>query len=84
MKHRSARNEPERSWNAREFNDAYLSKGLSRFTNRLRHFVASHWNYARDGTVYLRSLDKFPNKLLNSFLEGKYAVQLMNGFLNGI
>ena len=76
----SVRKEPERIWNAGELKDAYLSKGgtdsnISCITNRLRHFVASHWNYARDGTVYLRSLEKLPNTLLNSFLEGKHVVQ---------
>ena len=28
-------------------------------------FTASHWNYARDGTVYLRYLEKLYNTLLN-------------------
>ena len=41
---RIVRNGPEQIWNARELHDAYLSKGgtdsnLSRFTNRLRHFL---------------------------------------------
>ena len=36
-------------------------------------FAVSHWNYARDGTAYLRLLEKYPNTLLNLFLDGKHV-----------
>ena len=46
--------------------------------------MASHWNYVRNGTVYVRCLEKLPNTLLNWFLEGKNVVHLPDGLWNGI
>ena len=47
-------------------------------------FAASHWNYARDGLVYIRSMERLPNSVLTPFLEGKHVVYLAEGLWNGI
>ena len=47
-------------------------------------FAAGHWNYARDGIVYLRSLERLPNTVLKPFLEGNHVVRLADGYWNGI
>ena len=47
-------------------------------------FAASHWNYARDAFVYVRTLERLPNTVLTQFLEGQHVVHLQDGFWNGI
>ena len=32
-------------------------------------FADGHWNYARDGIVYLYSMERMPDKLLNKFMD---------------
>ena len=39
-------------------------------------FAAGHWNYARDGTAYLRMMESLPKDLLESFLQGEHVVHL--------
>ena len=46
-------------------------------------FAVSHWNYARDGTAYLRLLEKYPNTLLNLFLDGKHVFIEQMGYGTG-
>ena len=48
------------------------------------YFAAGHWNYARDSIVYLRTMEKLPNSLLDKFMYGKHAVHLKDRLFNGI
>ena len=34
-------------------------------------FAAGHWNYARDGVVYLRMMESLPVSLMNKFMKGE-------------
>ena len=46
-------------------------------------FAASHWNYARDGLVYLRSIERLPNTDLTPFSEGQHVVRrLMEWYMD--
>ena len=45
-------------------------------------FAAGHWNYARDGIVYLRSMEKMPDNLLNKFMNGEHVIQIKGGFFS--
>ena len=47
-------------------------------------FAAGHWNYARDGTVYIRMMENLPDSVLNKFMKGQHVVHLQDGFWNGI
>ena len=47
-------------------------------------FAASHWNYARDSIVYLRTMKNLPNSLYDKFMRGEHIVRLQNGDFNGI
>ena len=47
-------------------------------------FAAGHWNYARDGIVYLRSMQRMPTELLKQFMKGEHVVRLKEGRFNGI
>ena len=47
-------------------------------------FAAGHWNYARDGIVYLRSMQRMPTKLLGKFMKGEHVIRLRDGSFNGI
>ena len=42
-------------------------------------FTTGHWNYARDSIVYLRTMKKLPNSLLDKFMNGEHVVHLKNG-----
>ena len=45
---------------------------------------AGVWNYARDSTVYMRTMEKLPDCLINTFLNGEHLVHLKEGLSNGI
>ena len=47
-------------------------------------FAAGHVNYARYGIVYLRSMEKLPNKVFNLFLNGEHVARHNEGLWNGI
>ena len=47
-------------------------------------FAASHWNYARDGVTYMRTMERLPNSVLELFMKGEHVVHLRKGFWNGI
>ena len=47
-------------------------------------FTAGHWNYARDGTAYLRMMEKLPNAFVDPFMRGEHVVYLQEGWWNGI
>ena len=47
-------------------------------------FAAVHCNYARDGIIYLRSMEKMPNTLLKRFMNGEHVIRLKDGLFNGI
>ena len=56
-------------------------------------FAAGHWNYARDSLVYIRSMEKLPNDLMNKLMKekhvmeghgGQHAVHIKDGIFNGI
>ena len=47
-------------------------------------FAAGHWNYARDGIVYLMSMEKLPGSLMTRFLDGEHVVRVKDGLFNGI
>ena len=47
-------------------------------------FAASHWNYARDSIVYLRTMENLPNSLYDKFMRGEHIVRLRDGDFNGI
>ena len=47
-------------------------------------FAAGHWNYARDGTVYIRMMENLPDSVLNKFMKGQHVVHLQHGIWNGI
>ena len=47
-------------------------------------FATGHWNYACDGIVYLRSMEKMPSKLLQKFINGEHVIRLKDGLFNGI
>ena len=48
------------------------------------YFAAGHWNYARDSIVYLRTMEKLPNSLLDKFMYGEHVVHLKDRLFNGI
>ena len=50
----------------------------------LPDFIASHWNYALDKTVYLRSLEKLPDTLSTPFLKEENGIRLQDSLPNGI
>ena len=37
-------------------------------------FAAGHWNYARYGLYYLRSMERLPDEVLEKFLRGKHVM----------
>ena len=47
-------------------------------------FAAGHWNYARDDTVYIRTMEKLPDSLMNKFMKKQHVVHLQEGVFNGI
>lgn len=47
-------------------------------------FAAGHWNYARDGIVYLYSMEKMPHNLLKKFMDGEHIIRIKEGLFNGI
>ena len=47
-------------------------------------FEAVHCNYARDGIIYLRSMEKMPNTLLKKFMNGEHVILLKDGLFKGI
>lgn len=47
-------------------------------------FAAGHWNYARDGVVYLRMMESLPSSLVNKFMQGEHIVHLKDGYFNGL
>ena len=47
-------------------------------------FAAGHWNYARDSTVYMRTMEKLPSYLVQRFMKGEHVVRIQNGFFNAI
>ena len=47
-------------------------------------FAAGHWNYARDRIIYLRSMLRIPNDLLEKFMNGEHVIRLKGGLFNGI
>ena len=47
-------------------------------------FVAGHNNYARSGTVYLRTIEKLPDDVLVHFLNGEHVMRHVPGLWNGI
>ena len=48
------------------------------------NLAASHWNYARDSIVYLRTIEKLPNCLHEKFMNGEPIVRPRDGDFNGI
>ena len=46
--------------------------------------AAGHWNYIRDGTCYVRSIERIPNTVLQHFLNGKRVVHLQDGLCNAV
>ena len=47
-------------------------------------FAASHWNYARDSIVYLRTMENLSNSLYDKFMRGEHIVRLRDGDFNSI
>ena len=47
-------------------------------------FASGHWNYARDSIVYLRTMEKLPNSLMDKFIRGEHVVYLKDGLFNGV
>ncbi|MEM7297990.1 MAG: hypothetical protein AAF391_06960, partial [Bacteroidota bacterium] len=47
-------------------------------------FAAGHRNYARDGLVYLRMMEKLPRDVLAKFENGEHVIRLKEGLWNGI
>ena len=47
-------------------------------------YVAVHWNYIRDGLVYLRTMENLPDTLLEKFLVGEHVIYLQKGFWKGV
>ena len=47
-------------------------------------YAAGHWNYVRDGLVYLKTMEKLPNNVLERFLAGEHVIHLQKGYWNGI
>ena len=47
-------------------------------------FAAGHWNYARDGVAYVRTMERLTNSLLDPFMEGEHVIHLNKGMWNGI
>ena len=46
--------------------------------------AAGHWNYIRDGTCYIRSIERIPNTVLQHFLNGEHVVRLQDGLCNAV
>lgn len=47
-------------------------------------FAAGHWNYARDGLLYLQRMERLPSKPLERFRKGEHVIHLKEGMWNGI
>jgi len=47
-------------------------------------FAASHFNYARYGSYYLRSMEKLPQHVLDHFLKSEHVTHHLRGLWNGI
>jgi hypothetical protein len=47
-------------------------------------FAAGHFNYARYGLYYLRSMERLPNDVLERFLRGEHVMRHNAGIWNGI
>ena len=53
--------------------------------NMIPYFFASgHWNYARDSIVYLRTMEKLPNSLMDKFIRGEHVAYLKDELFNGV
>ena len=66
-------------WQAEFAPDSYACKQMLPY-----FFAASHWNYARDGVAYMRTMERLLNSVLEPFMKGEYAVHLRRRFWNGI
>ena len=47
-------------------------------------FTLSHWSYARDNTVYMRTMQRRSNNALEPFMNGQIVAYLGRSFWNGI
>ena len=47
-------------------------------------YSAGHWNYFRDGLIYLRTIEHLSDTLLEKFLVGEHVIHLQKGFWNGV
>ena len=47
-------------------------------------FASGHWNYARDGLLYLRNMERLPNSVLKNFLNGEHVGRHKKGIWNGL
>ena len=47
-------------------------------------FAAGHWNYARDGILYLQRMERLPSEPLRRFRNGEHVIHLREGLWNGI
>ena len=50
----------------------------------LYFFAAGHVNYARYSICYMRSMEKLPGDVINSFMNGQHVVRHQRGFWNAI
>ena len=58
---------------------------LSAFRQMIPYFFAAgHFNYARYGSYYLRSMEKLPQHVLDHFLKGEHVMHHLRGLWNGI
>ena len=47
-------------------------------------FAACHWNYAKDGVVYVQMMENLPVYVLNPLMKGEHVVRLQEGLWNSI
>ena len=47
-------------------------------------YAADHYNYARDGLIYLKSMKSLPENVRKHFIKGEHTVQHTPGVFSGI
>ena len=47
-------------------------------------FAAGHFNYARYGLYYLRSMEHLPDEVKEHFMQGEHTMHHIPGIFNGI
>ena len=47
-------------------------------------FASGHFNYARNGLYYLRSMSKLPCRVLKAFMNGNHVMRHKPGLWNGL